>query len=74
MVHEMMHLQGLVSTAAPNHALSGHVGNDPTDLMYAGSLPWRPATLDVSKTNYYNPAGLGAGVTNFINSPYVVPR
>jgi hypothetical protein len=70
--HELFHLLGLVSTAAPNHALSGHVGNDPTDLMYAGSLPWRPATVDVTKTNYYNAAGLPAGVTNFATSPYVV--
>ena len=71
-VHELFHLQGLVSTGAPNHALSGHVGNDPTDLMYAGSLPWRPATVDVTKTNYYSNTGLAAGVTNFKDSPYVV--
>jgi hypothetical protein len=71
-VHELFHLQGLVSTGAPNHALSGHVGNDPTDLMYAGSLPWRPATVDVTKTNYYSNTALAAGVTNFKDSPYVV--
>ena len=71
-VHEMFHLLGVVSTSAPNHALSGHVGNDPTDLMYAGSLVWRPATVDVTKTNYYNNTGLAAGVTNFKDSPYVV--
>ena len=71
-VHEIFHLLGLVSTTAPNHALAGHVGNDPTDLMYAGTLVWRPATVDVTKTNYYNPTGLAAGVTNFIASPYVV--
>lgn len=71
-VHEMFHILGIVSTAAPNHALSGHVGNDPTDLMYAGSLPWRPATVDLTKTNYYNATGLPAGLTNFATSPYVV--
>ena len=71
-VHEMFHLLGVVSRSAPNHALSGHVGNDPTDLMYAGSLVWRPATVDVTKTNYYNNTGLAAGVTNFKDSPYVV--
>ena len=71
-IHELFHLQGLVSTGAPNHALSGHVGNDPTDLMYAGSLAWRPATVDVTKTNYYSNTGLAAGVTNFKDSPYVV--
>ena len=71
-VHEVFHLLGLVSTGAPNHALSGHVGNDPTDLMYAGTLAWRPATVDVTKTNYYSNTGLAAGVTNFKDSPYVV--
>ncbi len=71
-LHEMFHLQGLVGAAAPNHALAGHVGNDPTDLMYAGSAVWRPSTVDVTKTNYYNATGLPAGVTNFITSPYVI--
>ncbi len=70
--HEIFHLLGVVSTGAPNHALSGHVGNDPTDLMYAGNLVWRPSTVDVTKTNYYNASGLPGTVTNFINSPYVV--
>jgi hypothetical protein len=70
--HEIFHLLGVVSTAAPNHALAGHVGNDPTDLMYAGPLAWRPSTVDVTKTNYYNPTGLPGTVTNFTNSPYVV--
>ena len=71
-VHELFHLLGLVSTGAPNHALSGHVGNDPTDLMYAGTQAWRPATVDVTKANYYNATSLPAGVTNFKDSPYVV--
>ncbi len=70
--HEIFHLLGVVSTAAPNHALAGHVGNDPTDLMYAGPLVWRPSTVDVTKTNYYNPTGLPGTVSNFANSPYVV--
>jgi hypothetical protein len=71
-VHEMFHLLGLVSTAAPDHTLAGHVGNDPTDLMYAGTLPWRPAVVDVSKSNYYNNDGLPNGVANLVSSPYVI--
>lgn len=71
-VHEMFHMLGVVSTTAPNHALSGHVGNDPTDLMYAGSLVWRPSVVDITKTNYYNAAGLPAGQTNFATSPFVI--
>jgi hypothetical protein len=69
--HEIFHMLGIVSTAAPNHALAGHVGNDPTDLMYAGTLPWRPATVDVTKTNYYSATGLASGLRNFATSPYV---
>ena len=71
-LHELFHSIGVVSTSAPNHALSGHVGNDPTDLMYAGTQVWRPAVVDITKTNYYNNTGLAAGVTNFKDSPYVV--
>jgi hypothetical protein len=71
-LHELFHLIGAVSTSAPNHALSGHVGNDPTDLMYAGNLAWRPAVVDITKTNYYSSTSLTAGVTNFKDSPYVV--
>lgn len=70
--HEIFHLLGVVSVWAPNHALSGHVGNDPTDLMYAGSQGWRPSTVDVTKTNYYTASTLGTGVTNFRDSPYVI--
>ncbi len=69
--HEILHLLGIVSAAAPNHS-AGHVNNDPTDLMYAGAEPWRPATLDVTKTNYYNATTpLGAGVVNFSDSPFL---
>ncbi len=70
--HEALHLLGIVSPAAPNYS-NQHVGNDPTDLMYAGALAWHPAVLDVTKTNYYNPAGLPAGLINLATSPYLVP-
>jgi hypothetical protein len=70
-LHEVFHLLGVVSTSAPDHALAGHVGNDPTDLMYAGPLVWRPAVVDITKSNYFNAGALAAGVTNFTNSVYV---
>lgn len=70
--HELFHALGFVNPAAPGYTSSGHVGADPTDLMYAGTSVWRPATVDVSKTNYYNPAALAANVPNFISSAYVV--
>jgi hypothetical protein len=71
-LHELFHAIGLVGATAPGFTAPGHTGVDPTDLMYAGSQPWRPATVDVSKTNYYNPTGLPANVPNFATSPFVV--
>ena len=70
--HEALHLLGIVSAAAPDFN-NYHVDNDPTDLMYAGSQPWRPATLDVTRTNYYSVTPLAAGVVNFSNSAYLTP-
>ena len=70
--HELFHALGFVGPTAPGYTSSGHVGADPADLMYAGSSVWRPATVDVSKTNYYSPTALAANVPNFITSPYVV--
>ena len=53
MLHELFHLLGAVSTGAPNHVLRGHVADDPTDLMYAGSQPWKPQVIDVGRNDYY---------------------
>lgn len=72
MMHELVHMFGGVGTGAPNYVDPGHVGNDPRDLMYAGALPWNPSILDVTKTNYFNPAGLAGGLWNFATSPYLV--
>lgn len=69
--HEALHLLGIVTAGAPNFVAGGHVGNDPTDLMYAGAQAWRPATLDVSRSSYYNPGGLRAGLVNVAQSPYL---
>ena len=70
--HEALHLLGIVSSGAPNFSTS-HVGINPTDVMYAGALPWQPSVLDVTKTNYYSTGTLAAGVTNLAVSPYLVP-
>ena len=69
--HEVLHLLGIVSPTAPNYS-NQHVGNDPTDLMYAGALPWQPSKLDATKSNYYNAASLPAGIINLLNSPFLV--
>jgi Big-like domain-containing protein len=73
MIHEILHTMGIVSPSAPNHTLNGHVDTDPTDLMYAGSLPWRPSALDVNRRNYFSLAGLPAGIYDFAASPFLVP-
>ena len=69
--HEALHLLGIVSSGAPNYIAGSHVGNDPTDLMYAGNQVWRPATLDLTKSNYYNATGLPSGLVNVAQSPYL---
>lgn len=71
MVHEILHILGVVDAAAPNHAFDGHVGHDPRDLMYAGAQPWAPALLDATRTNYFNTTSLG-GLINLAQSPYLV--
>lgn len=71
MLHEMLHVLGIVGAAAPHHAASapGHVGDAPTDLMYAGAAPWQPSTFDVGKDDYAGNA-LAGGLPNFMTSSY----
>jgi hypothetical protein len=54
MIHEVLHTLGFVPTCAPHHTSAGHVSDSPTDLMYAGSVPWTPSTLDVGHDDYYD--------------------
>lgn len=56
LVHEAVHLQGMVPSCAPNAAYStpGHVGDFANDLMYAGPLAWAPDLVDVGNDDYYN--------------------
>ncbi len=71
-VHEVMHLLGLVSSAAADHGLSGHLTTDSSDLMYAGSARWTPSRIDQTRRNYYNPAGLPGQIGNLATSPFVI--
>lgn len=73
MIHEILHTLGIVSPAAPNHVLRGHVNTSPTDLMYAGPLGWTPTTLDVNRQNYFSPTGLAGGLVNLATSPFLKP-
>lgn len=53
MLHEIFHGLGAVPTCAPDHTMRGHVLTDPSDLMYTGSRPWRPTTLDIGRDDYW---------------------
>jgi hypothetical protein len=72
MLHEMLHVLGIVHDGAPN-AVNGHVDHDPSDLMYAGAQPWTPSRMDQSRVNYFNPTGLGGGITNLAGSAFLMP-
>jgi hypothetical protein len=72
-LHEVLHVLGVVDSNAPNHAFDGHVGHDPSDLMYAGVQAWTPSRIDQQRTNYFNAAGLGGGLVNLAQSPYLMP-
>jgi hypothetical protein len=72
-LHEVLHILGVVGAGAPNHAFDGHVGHDPSDLMYAGVQPWTPSRIDQARTNYFNPAGLAGGLPNLGTSAYLLP-
>jgi hypothetical protein len=72
MLHEILHTMGAADDRAPNAVPHGHVNTDPTDLMYAGPLPWNPRVLDFNKANYYNPNGLAGGIFNLADSPYLM--
>jgi hypothetical protein len=60
--HELIHSLGAVLTAAPHRcADSGHVCDDPTDIMYAGagsvSTLLTSRILDVGRDDYYGHSG-----------------
>ncbi|HYC42780.1 MAG TPA: DUF4214 domain-containing protein [Noviherbaspirillum sp.] len=71
MLRGILRTLGAVSATAPNYVPDGYVNSDPSDVMYQGPLAWTPSILDYNKQNYYNPAGLGAGIFNLATSPYL---
>ena len=68
-LHEVLHTMGFVPACAPHHTRSGHVSDDPRDLMYAGDEPWRPSVLDVGQDDYYHAHRLGC--LELAVSPYL---
>jgi hypothetical protein len=73
MIHEIIHTMGFVPTCAPHHTLAGHVSDDPSDLMYAGGLPWQPTTLDVGRDDYFRTAPV-AGCADLSKAAFVEPN
>jgi hypothetical protein len=55
-IHEVLHVLGLVPACSPNETRAGHVSDENTDVMYAGSLSWIPTVLDVNRDDYYEAA------------------
>jgi hypothetical protein len=53
--HEMTHAFGAVPACAPHSDGTGHVNDDPRDVLYGGSLPrdWQHITLDPGHDDYY---------------------
>ena len=54
-----MHTLGFVATCALHHVLQGHSSDSAEDLMYAGSEPWQPTTLDVNRDDYWQSGAVG---------------
>lgn len=52
LAHELFHAFGAVGRCAPNHTRDGHVGDSPTDLMYAGDEDWIPSVIDIGRDDY----------------------
>jgi hypothetical protein len=71
MLHEILHTLGIVSRNAPHHTRSGHVSDDPRDLMYAGSEAWQPSVLDEGHDDYFETGR--ADLADLSRSPFLAP-
>jgi hypothetical protein len=75
MLHEILHTLGFVDVHATNEVLSGHVGDDPDDLMWAGAGSWIPSgwaavKLDSGNDDYYKHSDSAA--LDFDDSDFLV--
>jgi hypothetical protein len=68
-IHELFHGLGVAAECSRNHTREGHVSDDPSDLMYAGTAVWRPALLDAGGDDYWT-ASTGA-CPGIKDSPYI---
>jgi hypothetical protein len=70
MLHELLHALGFVPACARHDTGTGHVSDDPGDLMYTGRRRWRPSRLDAAHDDYFR-AGI-KGCPDLADSPYLV--
>jgi hypothetical protein len=70
MLHELLHALGVVPTCARHDTGTGHVTDNPDDLMYTGNHRWRPGRLDVGHDDYFR-AHI-EGCPDLADSPYLV--
>ena len=71
LIHEIFHTLGIVASCAPTAVLSGHVGDDNHDLMYAGALPWHPSLLDINRDDYFDHSN--GRCLDLVDSPFLLP-
>lgn len=74
-LHELVHSLSFVDNCAPHATAEGnHTDDDPTDLMYAGSLPWHPVTIDPGQDDYFGVNVPKACARNLMNSAFLEPQ
>lgn len=82
MLHEIIHVMGIVATCAPNHTRAGHVSDNANDLMWAGDGVWVPSgwanvILDYNNNDYFrhsNPSCLDLEDTGFLDHDSLLPN
>jgi hypothetical protein len=70
MLQEIFQTLGAAAVCAPHEIQNGKVSDSNTDILYAGSLPWRTSKIDVGNDDYFdthNPKCLDVAESVFID-------
>jgi hypothetical protein len=54
MLQEIFQTLGAAAVCAPHEIQNGKVSDSNADILWAGSLPWKPSTLDVGNDDYFD--------------------
>lgn len=70
--HEVIHALGFMTPCVPHYDGTGHVWDNPNDLMYGGGGVWNPNAimLDFNHDDYYNH---NLSCPDLYDSPYLTP-